>query len=138
MANNVFKIFKWCVLGVGSAILSGRLPDFSFDGMGSKGPALSKSEEISTIVVIFGSSALSLETFDGVGVATFEGLKTTSSRLAILFHFLGVLVGTDVTFGCSCTFDSSGIFGSMPVLDDLADNCNTPGVTQGFYSTPTP
>jgi hypothetical protein len=122
MGNNVFNILGGAISGVGIAIFSSRLSGLSFDGMGSEGPALSKSEEISAIAAIFDSLALSLETFGGAGVATFEGLKTASNTLAILFHFLGVPTGTDVAFGCSCTFDSSSIFGYVTVLDGSTDD----------------
>ena len=92
MADNEVKIFKRCHFEDGVVTFSGRLLDFSFDLMGSEGPALSKLGEVSTILAI-GSSTLSLETFGDAGVAIFEGLKIASSTLAILFPFPGVPTG---------------------------------------------
>jgi hypothetical protein len=110
-------------LGASKFSFSGNLPDSRLIEEDPKGSALSNLELISTLVVIFGSSTISLLIFDAAGDAIFVGLGTTSNMFAILFPFHGVPAGADVTFGCSCIsscsciLDSSGIFDYSCILE---------------------
>jgi hypothetical protein len=65
-----------------------------------EGPALTESAKVLEVTTIT-SAASTLEIFGGVDDAIFEGLKTTSSTLAILLPLLGVLAGAVVICGCA-------------------------------------
>jgi hypothetical protein len=102
---------------VGSDIFSGRLSLTYSIGLHSEGPALAQSGAILSLIAISNSSALSLEIFVGAGIATFEGLRTASSMLAILLPFLGVTAGAEAIFDSSCTIEELCSFSYCSILE---------------------
>jgi hypothetical protein len=81
-------------LGIGSDNFSGRLSLIRSVGVIFEGPALAQSVAALAAIASSNSPTLFVETLAGAGVATFEGLRTTSRTLAILLPFLGVAAET--------------------------------------------
>jgi hypothetical protein len=101
-----FKIPWDTALGISGDTFSDMLSLTYSVGLFSDGPASAQSRTILSLA-FFNSSYLSLEIFVAEGVTTFEGLKTTSSTLAILLPLLGVPVGAVEICGFAGAFGNS-------------------------------
>jgi hypothetical protein len=103
--------------GVGNVIFSGKLYFTCSFGLNSEGPALVRSGATLTSVAFSNSPALSLEILVVVGVAIFDGLRTTSRTSAILLPFLGVAAEADVIRDSPCFIGELYSFGCCSVLE---------------------